>query len=958
MKKMTLTLLVYLFTFTAEAKLIPSEILFSQPEFSMAQLAPSGKYLSITEKGDKGVKIVIVDSKTFETYVAASFHKQQKLTNYVWLNDSQIYIQISQNNKRFEYIYDFTFKQTSKENKFNLIKNGYIVNWLPDEPEKVLFTKKNNKNRHVLYKVALNDLKNNNLKNAAILDISERNIGDYFFDVRFKRIVTTEVEPETNDIILKWRPLKSKKWQTLLTFKDKDYQFTPVGFISEDLLAVLSNKDTDKVVLHEFNIKTQKLGKILFQHQKYDLANAELDDNGTLQSVHYYKHGLYTKQYFDPQNKNFSARLSKTFQGKTAFIIDSSLDGSVNLIYTVSSDHPGRFLLYDNTKDKLQSIEYSYPKLEDYAFAKTEHINIKGADGTSLEAFLTKPNTGSLDHKTLLVMPHGGPIGVQEIDYFSAKIQYLVNQGFSILRVNFRGSAGFGKAFLEQGVGQFGKLIEQDITSAVDHVTTQYKFNHMCSMGSSYGGYSSVMLAMKYPSKYQCVVAAYGIYDLPLLFNESNYRASDEFRKNIASVVGELNESHISSSPVYMTDKLQSPILLIAGTDDNIATIEHTNRFNYVLQKHNKNIERIDYQRTGHGHSTLWGARHEALSVVDFLYKTLALPRPMPDNLSEKESSAVAEDYALLADSYNFEYRVEKNIKKAHEYYTSAAKYKHSRSLFNLGAYYHQGNIVEKSFAKALKYYKESATQDYAGAHQRLGRLYMEGEEVTQDFDQAFMHLTKAVELDKSDENQMRLGRFYCIANKKYQDLTKCIDSFKFTDKSRKEWKNINKFKKVEYAKIFTDGSYTQKELQRLQEMIITDYELTNLNVTIEVEESGIFHFQESNKFGESGMNELVNDGNSASYQKGIDASYGLYFSTDLPGMASYKDNTALIVKWSKIDKTGSSETLSNRILWGNTKGSWFSTRNITNKDEAGNYQLEIFDLNKRELYQRKFTIN
>jgi len=958
MKKLPLILLVYFFTFSIAAKLIPSEILFSQPEFSMAQLAPSGKYLSITEKGDKGVKLVLIDSKTFETYVAASFHKQQKLTNYVWLNDSQIYIQISQNNKRFEYIYDFTFKQTSKENKFNLIKDGYIVNWLPDEPEYVLFTKKNRKNRHVLYKVALNDLKNNHLQNATILDISEKNIGDYFFDVRFKRIVTTEVEPETNNIILKWRPLKSKKWQTLLIFKDKDYQFTPVGFINEDLLAVLSNKDTDKVVLHEFNIKTQTLGKILFQHQKYDLANAELDENGALQSAHFYKHGLYTKQYFDPQNKNFSARLSKTFQGKTAFIIDSSLDGSINLIYTVSSDHPGRFLLYDNTTDKLQGIEYSYPKLEDYVFAKTEHININGADGTSLEAFLTKPKSGSLDHKTLLVMPHGGPIGVQEVDYFSAKIQYLVNQGFSILRVNFRGSSGFGKAFLEQGVGQFGKLIEQDITSAVNHVTKKYKFNHMCSMGSSYGGYSSVMLAMKYPSKYQCVVAAYGIYDLPLLFNESNYRASDEFRKTIASVVGELNESHISSSPVYMADKLQSPILLIAGTEDNIATIEHTNRFNYVLQKYNKDIKRIDYQRTGHGHSTLWGARHEVLSVVDFLYKTLAIPRPKPDKLSDEESAAIAEDYALLADSYNFEYRVEQNTQLAHEYYTSAAKYKHNRSLFNLGAYYHQGEIVEKSFIKALKYYKESALQDYAGAHQRLGRLYMEGEEVPQDLDKAYMHLTKAIELDKTDENQMRLGRFYCIANKKYRDLNKCINNFKFSDKSRKEWKSINKFKKVEYAKIFTDGSYNQKELNKLQELLSTEYELTDLNVTIEVEESGIFHFQESMKYGESGINELVSDDNSATYKKGVDASYGLYFSTDLPGMDSYKDNTALIAKWSKIDNTGASKTLSNLILWGNTKGLWSSIRDITSEDETGHYQLEIYDLNQRQLYQRKFIIN
>jgi hypothetical protein len=118
----------------------------------------------------------------------------------------------------------------------------------------------------------------------------------------------------------------------------------------------------------------------------------------------------------------------------------------------------------------------------------------------------------------------GGLIGIKEDDSFSKDVQYYVSRGFSILIIKFRGSSGFGKKFQEKGVGEFSRLIEEGI-----------------------------------------MAATFGVYDLPLLFNASNYRSNIEYRKAISKTVGNYDQPMKNYFPVYLFDKLKAPILLITG---------------------------------------------------------------------------------------------------------------------------------------------------------------------------------------------------------------------------------------------------------------------------------------------------------------------------------------------------------------------------------------------------------
>jgi len=961
MNKAFLFFIAVFFNCSISAEIISSEKLFSSPTYNMGKLSPNGKYLSIKEKGIDKNSLTIVDTESLTPYIAGIFSKGEIIQRYIWLNDKQIYLKVRKGSRNLEYIYDFNVQNKSTSKNFNLIESGNLVNWLPKEEKFVLVSKKGSRKsgKNQLYKILIDDLKHNTFENAQLIDKTNRKITSYFYDDKFERIITTELSENSKEVIFKWRSINSSKWQLLFSFNSEKYQISPKGFIDQDTIAVLSNRDTDKIALHEFDIKTQTLGKVLFQHPKYDLTNAEIGNNGVIKSVHFYQKGIYTKHYFDQRDNRFSARLAKTFKDRTSFIIDSDKNDKKHLIFTTSSNYPGAYFLYDKSQDKITRLYESYPDLEQYSFAETINIPVTSTDGTQLEAFLTKPTTK--DQNTLLVMPHGGPIGVQEIDYFNANVQYLANRGFTVLRVNFRGSSGFGKAFMEQGVGQFGQLIEQDITAAVNKALELQQYKHVCAIGSSYGGYSSVMLAIKKPKQYQCVVAAYGIYDLPLLFNTSNYRSGKEYHDYIAKVVGKLDESHLKLSPVYMAEKLHSPLLLIAGKNDEISGIEQSNRFNYILKQENKTVETIFYDRTGHGHSSWWGERHEMASIVDFLYRTLSLNKHNSAEISKDENKAIATDYVLLADSYDFEHKVSRNPIKAYSLYMKAAEYQNSRALFNIGSYYHRGELVKENISTAIDYYIKSAKLNYEGANRRLGRMYMEGQSVEQDFDKAFKYLTKAYELNGSVFNLMRLGRFYCVANEKYRDMKKCLDHFKFKDidsLSSKEQRNAYDTRKKEIAKTFVDGDYSKDELYQLQNFIIDTYRLTHTSFELEVERSGIFEFQHSEKYGKPGEYVLIDKGNKVQAVKDKDMIYGLYFNTDFDGIDSSKDKTVIIAKWTKVIPEGKSKVVNNMFLWGTPLDEWSALREVSIGDEPATYRLDVYNLNRQKVYSRDFIVN
>ena len=131
--------------------------------------------------------------------------------------------------------------------------------------------------------------------------------------------------------------------------------------------------------------------------------------------------------------------------GRDLQVAASSADGQQVILWADASDRPPQLFHLDLRKRTAVSIGEDRPWLQGMRFAPSEVITFKGRDGLPLEAFLTLPPGGG--RRPLVVFPHGGPIGVADSLGFDPDTQFLASLGYAVLRVNFRGSAGYGRAF-------------------------------------------------------------------------------------------------------------------------------------------------------------------------------------------------------------------------------------------------------------------------------------------------------------------------------------------------------------------------------------------------------------------------------------------------------------------------------------------------------------------------------
>ncbi|MFT5164414.1 MAG: dipeptidyl aminopeptidase/acylaminoacyl peptidase, partial [Alteromonadaceae bacterium] len=841
---------------------IEADKLFSSAQVNMVALSPGGEYVSIHYQAEKDHNLNFYDTKSNRFIAGTVIGNDNRLRNYSWLNNNQLFLRAT--NKKGSFGLIFTLNEDKKTVVKLLKTKGYLVHHLPKQKNKVMYAKR--KSRHSdyydLFIIGIDALINDDFSDALRIKHDSSSVSHYIYDADLKLILTSQYNERDETVSIKYASIDGGKWHTAHTIKDVDYNLKPAGFITPDSIAMLTDKDSDKMVLRSFDIKTQTLGEIIYQHPKYDLTSADFTKDGLLNYVTYVEYGLTKTRYLDRRKNHFIQRLAQTFINQEAFVLDQSADANLSLLYVNGSDEPGQYLVYDQQKDQAQRLVVSYPKLNGTSFSTSQQINVTASDGTQIEAFLNLPQ--NTDHGTLLVMPHGGPIGVQESDNFNQEVQYYTSRGFAVLRVNFRGSAGFGKAFRERGVGEFGQLIEQDISAAVNQVRQQHQFKYMCSIGASYGGYSAVMLAIKHPEQYDCVVAAFGVFDLPLLFNASNLRSGEEYQQYMAKTVGEYDDSMVAVSPVYLSKKLKSPLLLIGGREDDVADFEHTNRFNYVLRLDNHPVETVFYHNTGHGHNYWSGDQHEAAITSDFLHRTLKLTMPQPAELDANGKKAIGDDYATIADAYTFDDNVDNDEEKAFDYYHLAADYDHPRANFNIGGEYHYGGLVKPDVAKAVTYYQKSAALDYADGYRRLGQMYMEGEHFAQDWQKAHDHLKKALALEDESRNNIAMARFYCTAPAPHTDFERCLELMQYKRYKRQSENTFRQAKiylRHTLSWIITSATLTPEQLQKIKLFATEAFELTDTQGSIEDKREGAFSFKESETFGEKDNYQLLQPG-------------------------------------------------------------------------------------------------
>jgi dipeptidyl aminopeptidase/acylaminoacyl peptidase len=177
--------------------------------------------------------------------------------------------------------------------------------------------------------------------------------------------------------------------------------------------------------------------------------------------------------------------------------------------------------------------------------------------------------------------------------------QFLVSRGFSVLQINYRGSSGRGREFVERLYGDWGGAEQGDIATAAEHVIDEYPIDQdrIVVFGGSYGGYSAYWQMLQYPELYDAGVAWIGISDLPDMHENTMPHFRTELVEKYLGTPAENPELYEERSPTTHAGNLAAPLLILHGVNDRRVPISQARLFREALEKNGFEIgEDADFE--------------------------------------------------------------------------------------------------------------------------------------------------------------------------------------------------------------------------------------------------------------------------------------------------------------------------------------------------------------------------
>lgn len=400
---------------------------------------------------------------------------------------------------------------------------------------------------------------------------------------RVRAAVTIE-----GDEVAMWRGQSADgEFERVATFVKGDSLSVEAFTGDGERLVALSNKGRDTVAAFELDPTTGHLGKELYSLPDRDLDGAIINAaDGALIGFTYTSRGRRESHLIDSALASTQRTLDATFPGKSVSVLGYDRSRNRYLVLVGGPTDPGSFYLLDQREKSATLLARVRQNLVELPLSEPTVLTVKSPAGLTLDARLTLPS-GVAGKPPLVVMPHGGPVHIQDDVDFDPSVQFLASRGMAVLTVDYRGSGGRGRRFADAGKKQWGKGIEDDIDAAVDDVVARGLVDpaRICIAGSSYGGYSALMGIIRRPERYRCAASYAGTTDLPLWLTEGT-AATEAGRRARIEVLGDPRTDAaalVAASPVYQYRKLTRPLLIAHGVHDSRVSVEHALRLRMML---------------------------------------------------------------------------------------------------------------------------------------------------------------------------------------------------------------------------------------------------------------------------------------------------------------------------------------------------------------------------------------
>ena len=573
------------------AELIPRKILFGNPDRGSPEVAPDGRRLAHLEPVDDVLNVWVGDIGGDAARPVTS-DTDRGIRSYTWAADGRhlIYLQDSGGDENWHlHIVDPETGDDRDATPFDGVQ-ARVLGISRRRPGHILVGL--NKDNPELHDAYLLDLETGKLDRAA------QNPGYYDW------LVDNELRPRGG---MRMRDDGSGTFEldgaTLLELDADDaISSQAIGFTADDsTLYVITPASANAAGLVQ--VAPGSAPETLADDPTYDVASAELHPVTRTVEIVSFMRARLEHQVLDPAIAPDIDAITALRPGDAFLISRDHADRTWTVGFT-ADDGPVAYYAFDRGERTGRFLFTQHDDLARYRLSPMEPFAFAARDGLEIHGYLTFPPDAPRQGLPTVLYVHGGPWARDTWGY-DPTAQWLANRGYLCVQVNYRGSSGYGKAFLNAGDREWGRKMHDDLIDAVEHVVGAgfADRSRVGIYGGSYGGYAALVGATFTPDVFRCAVDVVGPSNLrTLLETIPPYwkQLASQFHRRVGHPDRDADLLW-ERSPLSRAGDIRIPLLIAQGANDPRVKMSESDQIVEALRERGIPHTYLVYPDEGHG---------------------------------------------------------------------------------------------------------------------------------------------------------------------------------------------------------------------------------------------------------------------------------------------------------------------------------------------------------------------
>jgi dipeptidyl aminopeptidase/acylaminoacyl peptidase len=587
--------------------LIPRTVLFGNPHKAAARLSPDGTKLSFLAPVDGVLNVWVGPADDPSAAKPVTADRKRGIRIYLWTYtpDHLVYLQDKDGDENWHvYVVDLDKGETRDLTPLEGVR-AEIKRVSHKHPEEILLGLNDRKPQlHDLYRFNLKTGEKTLIElNTGFVDI----MADDDYNVRFAFRMTMFGGLEA------LKMTDTGEWETYTKIEMVDSLTTrPLDFDKTgNHLYMMDSRGRNTAALMKLNLETDEL-TLIADDPKADLDSIMVHPTEKVVEAAAFNYDRRRWRFMDPAVAADFDVLRNVADGEI-IVSSRTLDDRHWIVAYLQDDGPVRYYRYDRDERKAQFLFTNRSDLEGLPLVKMRPVVIKSRDGLNLMSYLSLPpgvdpdGDGRPDSPVSMVLfVHGGPWARDGWGYNPAH-QWLANRGYAVLSVNYRGSTGFGKDFINASTKEWAGKMHDDLIDAVSWAVKEgiADPDRVAIFGGSYGGYATLVGLTFTPDRFACGVDIVGPSNLVTLLNSIPAYWAPMIQM-YATRVGDHRTDEgkaflTSRSPLTYVDRIKRPLLIGQGANDPRVKQAESDQIVKAMREKDIPVTYVLYSDEGHG---------------------------------------------------------------------------------------------------------------------------------------------------------------------------------------------------------------------------------------------------------------------------------------------------------------------------------------------------------------------